>query len=203
MHTVLFYDRYFLLFQREGLLGSPSKGNMRKNIRPVMAGSATTRVAEAAEDERRRRVASLETSVSNAKVISLDFETSPVCSFQQSVLNSSQGSVSEAALQEAPSIILDPYANPPVQVDPKLAAQLKPHQKEGVQFLYRTTIESVERKDDASRGCILAHCMGLGKTFQVSPLVSALVRFLYWLWFRSSHSCIRSCCIRHWASKRR
>ena len=39
---------------------------------------------------------------------------------------------------------------------------LKLHQKEGITFMYKRIIEAPEEE----RGCILAHSMGLGKTFQ-------------------------------------
>lgn len=59
-----------------------------------------------------------------------------------------------------------------VEVNPSFVKNLKPHQADGVRFLYDSTIETVERLRNTrivkhSPGCILAHSMGLGKTFQV------------------------------------
>lgn len=55
-----------------------------------------------------------------------------------------------------------------ITVDPKLAARLKRHQIEGVRFMWNICYESVKRlKESPGTGCILAHCMGLGKTYQV------------------------------------
>jgi len=46
---------------------------------------------------------------------------------------------------------------------------LKDHQIDGVKFLWRNVIETVTRANKSKgNGCILAHCMGLGKTLQVS-----------------------------------
>lgn len=55
-----------------------------------------------------------------------------------------------------------------ITVDPILTARLKKHQIEGVRFMWDICYESVERlKKSPGTGCILAHCMGLGKTYQV------------------------------------
>lgn len=49
----------------------------------------------------------------------------------------------------------------PVVLDPRLAKVLRPHQVEGVKFMYRCTTGLV---DENAGGCIMADEMGLGKT---------------------------------------
>ncbi|KAL2364552.1 DNA repair protein rhp54 [Blastomyces dermatitidis] len=49
----------------------------------------------------------------------------------------------------------------PVVIDPRLAKVLRPHQVEGVKFLYRCTTGMIDPK---ANGCIMADEMGLGKT---------------------------------------
>uniref|UniRef100_A0A6P5JWM7 Transcriptional regulator ATRX-like n=1 Tax=Phascolarctos cinereus TaxID=38626 RepID=A0A6P5JWM7_PHACI len=56
---------------------------------------------------------------------------------------------------------------PLVQIHKNLVTKLKPHQIDGVQFMWDCCCESViQRKKSPGSGCILAHCMGLGKTLQ-------------------------------------
>ncbi|XP_068572457.1 transcriptional regulator ATRX-like isoform X2 [Cebidichthys violaceus] len=57
---------------------------------------------------------------------------------------------------------------PLVQVHRNLVTRLKPHQVDGVQFIWDSCCESVKKANSSpGTGCILAHCMGLGKTLQV------------------------------------
>uniref|UniRef100_A0A0K0FK74 Transcriptional regulator ATRX homolog (inferred by orthology to a C. elegans protein) n=1 Tax=Strongyloides venezuelensis TaxID=75913 RepID=A0A0K0FK74_STRVS len=65
------------------------------------------------------------------------------------------------------SITLDNDKEGSVCVDKAFLKVLKPHQAEGVDFLYYATIRSLEYLDDPGSGGILAHCMGLGKSLQV------------------------------------
>lgn len=64
---------------------------------------------------------------------------------------------------------------PLVEVDKTLVKKLKPHQGKGVKFMWDACFESLKRinsKSGQGSGCILAHCMGLGKTFQVKRLIN-------------------------------
>ncbi|KAL0076835.1 P-loop containing nucleoside triphosphate hydrolase protein [Phycomyces blakesleeanus] len=60
-----------------------------------------------------------------------------------------------------------------VVVDPNLVKILRPHQVEGLKFLYRCTTGKVNK--DAF-GCIMADEMGLGKTLQCIALIWTLLR---------------------------
>ncbi|KAG9046627.1 helicase [Tulasnella sp. UAMH 9824] len=60
----------------------------------------------------------------------------------------------------------------PVVIDPKLARHLRPHQVDGVKFLYESVMGM--RKHEGY-GCILADEMGLGKTLQTVTLIWTLL----------------------------
>lgn len=63
-----------------------------------------------------------------------------------------------------------------LEVDKGIVSCLKPHQCNGVKFMWEACFESLDRIDKGpGSGCILAHCMGLGKTLQVVSLVHTLL----------------------------
>ncbi|KAF3763614.1 recombinational repair protein [Cryphonectria parasitica EP155] len=61
----------------------------------------------------------------------------------------------------------------PVVIDPKLAKVLRPHQIEGVKFMYRCVTGVI---DPNANGCIMADEMGLGKTLQCITLLWTLLK---------------------------
>lgn len=61
----------------------------------------------------------------------------------------------------------------PVVIDPRLAKVLRPHQIEGVKFMYKCVTGMIE---DKANGCIMADEMGLGKTLQCITLMWTLLK---------------------------
>lgn len=55
-----------------------------------------------------------------------------------------------------------------IYVHPDVSKHLKNHQIDGIKFLFENCYEE-------NSGCILAHCMGLGKTLQVISLLHAVI----------------------------
>ncbi|KAL7581624.1 hypothetical protein ACA910_022177 [Epithemia clementina (nom. ined.)] len=73
-------------------------------------------------------------------------------------------------LQPAP---IEAYSKQNVFVPPGLAKWLRPHQREGVKFMYECVMGL---KDFQGNGCILADDMGLGKTLQSVSLIYTLIK---------------------------
>lgn len=130
---------------------SPRKGG-RKNIRKVMDDnevSQSTQEAKAEELQRRKRLeAEREAEKETEDVIFVD-------------------EVTNTEISKTVTVRLILSKNPPVEVHSELVKCLKPHQVQGVQFIWDNLIEKVKVANSMSgTGCILSHCMGLGKTLQ-------------------------------------
>ncbi|XP_066370876.1 protein CHROMATIN REMODELING 20-like isoform X2 [Miscanthus floridulus] len=65
-----------------------------------------------------------------------------------------------------------------VRIPSSMSSKLKPHQVEGIRFIWENVIQSVKKvkSGDKGLGCILAHNMGLGKTFQVITFLYTIMR---------------------------
>ncbi|KAI8371788.1 P-loop containing nucleoside triphosphate hydrolase protein [Radiomyces spectabilis] len=88
-----------------------------------------------------------------------------------------------------------------VVVDPVLAKVLRPHQIDGVKFLFRCTTGKV---DPNAYGCIMADEMGLGKTLQCISLVWTLLRQSGELGKPTINKAIITCpssLVRNWANE--
>ncbi|XP_017222629.1 protein CHROMATIN REMODELING 20 [Daucus carota subsp. sativus] len=65
-----------------------------------------------------------------------------------------------------------------VRIPPSISSKLKAHQVSGIRFMWENIIQSIgkARSGDKGLGCILAHTMGLGKTFQVITFLYSAMR---------------------------
>ncbi|CAO3618495.1 unnamed protein product [Cunninghamella echinulata] len=109
--------------------------------------------------------------------------------------------LSGKSLSEILGIKKEQYKKGHVVVDPVLAKILRPHQVDGVRFLYQCTTGKV---DPNAYGCIMADEMGLGKTLQCISLVWTLLRQSDELGKPTIHKAIITCpssLVRNWANE--
>lgn len=89
----------------------------------------------------------------------------------------------------------------PVVIDPRLAKVLRPHQVEGVKFLYKCTTGLVDKN---ANGCIMADEMGLGKTLQCITLMWTLLKQSTEAGKSTIQKCVIVCpssLVRNWANE--
>nr|XP_046261942.1 transcriptional regulator ATRX [Scatophagus argus] len=146
----------------EGQDGEERKG--RKKLRKILKDDklrTETRDALKEEEERRKRIAEREALRNKLREVIVVEESSQV------------------ACPITTKLVLDEdeeTKEPLVHVHRHLVTKLKPHQVDGVQFMWDCCCESVRKIEKSSgSGCILAHCMGLGKTLQVVTFLHTLL----------------------------
>ena len=89
----------------------------------------------------------------------------------------------------------------PVVIDPRLCKVLRPHQIEGVKFLYKCTTGMI---DDNAKGCIMADEMGLGKTLQCIALMWTLLKQSPIAGRSTIQKCVIACpasLVKNWANE--
>uniref|UniRef100_A0A6Q2XHK7 DNA helicase n=1 Tax=Esox lucius TaxID=8010 RepID=A0A6Q2XHK7_ESOLU len=136
----------------------------RKKIRKIIVDEQLrleTQNALKEEEERRKRLAERVQREDLREVIVIDDEASQVpCPITTKLVLD----------------LDDKTKEPLVQVHRNLVTRLKPHQVDGVQFIWDCCCESVKKANSSpGSGCLLAHCMGLGKTLQVVTFLHTML----------------------------
>lgn len=74
--------------------------------------------------------------------------------------------------------MLDSAKDKKIVIHKQVAKHLKPHQIDGIKHMFSCCYGKIGRNpEDQGSGCILAHCMGLGKTFQLIALLHTVINY--------------------------
>ncbi|GMP68033.1 hypothetical protein CsSME_00027792 [Camellia sinensis var. sinensis] len=152
-----------------------SKRKRKKNIRRIIddaeLGEETKRKI-AIEKERQEHLKSLEAQFSSKAVF-----TSSV-NFSGNLPEGCSAEVLGDALTGYIVNVVRDKGEEAVRIPPSISGKLKSHQISGIRFMWENIIQSITKvkAGDKGLGCILAHTMGLGKTFQVIAFLYAAMR---------------------------
>lgn len=141
--------------EKQGDSCEKAAGKKRREIREIIADSKLTVPTKEAQKQEKERIERLKARTNKQEGLSAE---------QKLVLEE------DSKTKEAK-----------VEVRRLLVSSLLPHQRDGVRFLYDSCIESLERLQSEGGvrgrggGCILAHCMGLGKTLQIVAFLDAVM----------------------------
>ncbi|KAL5011678.1 hypothetical protein ScPMuIL_010229 [Solemya velum] len=142
---------------------TPGGHKKRKKIRKILATKKLrdeTKAAVQAEEERRKRIEERQKQFNNLVQITDDSSPTKCPITTQLILEREKDS-----------------EEPLIEVHKTLIKKLKPHQVEAVQFMWDCCCENLSRmKEEDGGGCILAHCMGLGKTLSVISFVFTMMQ---------------------------
>lgn len=73
---------------------------------------------------------------------------------------------------------VDPKTEKVIKVHPDIVKHLKEHQVAGIKFIFDCVYGSAaDQEKHPGSGCILAHCMGLGKTLQQIAIMHTVVQY--------------------------
>ncbi|VEN43708.1 unnamed protein product, partial [Callosobruchus maculatus] len=161
-------------------VSSSQKGGHRRNIRALMSDADLERATLLAKEAEEQRIGRLKSRQKLRETLSQSL--SGTLNGTEESLQDEDDEMSAATQQAEEGLVLDVDERtnrPLVQVDAQLTKILKSHQKAGIQFMWDCCYESLERikAKDLGSGCILAHCMGLGKTLQVLALIHTLFAY--------------------------
>ncbi|XP_059628567.1 protein CHROMATIN REMODELING 20 isoform X2 [Cornus florida] len=152
-----------------------SKRRRKKKIRRILDD------AELGE-ETKRKIAIEKERQEHLKSLEAQFST------KSTMTNSASfnGNISEGGTVEVLGDVLTGYivnvvreaGEEAVRIPPSISAKLKAHQVAGIRFMWENIVQSISKvkAGDKGLGCILAHTMGLGKTFQVIAFLYAAMR---------------------------
>lgn len=130
-----------------------------------------TKLAQKEESDRIKRLDKKNERLSQfvqSQLESQEEESESHCQSQ----GSSQGDPNEVLLDH------DTKKKEKIVVHREITKHLKPHQREGIKFMYDCCYGSADTLDKhPGSGCILAHCMGLGKTLQLITLLHTVISY--------------------------
>lgn len=149
----------------------------RRDIRTILDDKNLSRDAISAQNAEQKRLAELnDTSIVVSDIDNDNNNNNKKKSKNNDIVDTTDQHVKRILV----NVHYKKFHEQPIYLSSYLSQQLKPHQIDGVRFLWQNIVQSIDKCNNVNEyegfGCIISHFMGLGKTLTTISFVDIYMR---------------------------